>query len=153
MALDIFTIQETSGGAFSGESDLKRLIEKIESALRGEWSPGANLREKSNFGGRENVFLVAPRVLVNNSASRTHSVVEINGSDRPGFLHDVTRKLADLGLQISSALVTTYGERVVDIFYVKDVYGMQITNERKLEQVKNGIQETLAIKSGHHDQL
>ncbi|MGA0346756.1 MAG: [protein-PII] uridylyltransferase [Alphaproteobacteria bacterium] len=153
MALDIFTIQETSGGAFSGESDLKRLIEKIESALRGEWSPGANLREKSNFGGRENVFLVAPRVLVNNSASRTHSVVEINGSDRPGFLHDVTRKLADLGLQISSALVTTYGERVVDIFYVKDVYGMQITNERKLEQVKNGIQETLAIKSGHDDEL
>ena len=153
MALDIFTIQDSRGAAFSGESDLKRLIKKIESALRGEWSPGANLREKSNFGGRENVFWVAPRVLVNNSASRTHSVIEINGSDRPGFLHDVTRKLADLGLQISSALVTTYGERVVDIFYVKDVYGMQITNERKLEQVKNGIQETLAIKSGHHDQL
>ena len=74
--------------------------------------------------------------------------MEINGRDRPGFLHDVTHTLAKLGLQISSALVTTYGERVVDVFYVKDVYGMQITNKRKLEQIKDRVQKTIVVNSG-----
>ena len=44
--------------------------------------PGQISGKSQIFKGRENVFLVAPRVLVNNSASRTHSVVEINGRDR-----------------------------------------------------------------------
>ena len=70
-------------------------------------------------------------------------MIEVNGRDRPGLLHDVTRKLTELGLQISSALITTYGERAVDVFYVKDAFGMQISHKAKLEQIREGILEAL----------
>jgi [protein-PII] uridylyltransferase len=60
-----------------------------------------------------------------------HTVIEVNGRDRPGFLYDVTRAITDLGLQIASAKITTYGERVVDVFYVKDVFGHKVTHDGK----------------------
>jgi len=143
MALDIFAIQDSTGNAFVRQGDIDRLTARIEQALRGEWRPSVELQKKPVISSRDDVFSVSPRVLINNGASRTHSVIEINGRDRTGFLHDVTRTLADLGLQVSSALVTTYGERAVDVFYVKDGFGMQITNERKLDQIREALLETL----------
>ena len=54
----------------------------------------------------------------------------------PGLLHRMTQALADLGLQIQTATVSTYGERVVDVFYVKDLYGLQVHNEARLETIR-----------------
>ena len=48
----------------------------------------------------------------------------------------MTRSLTQIGLQISSALITTYGERAVDVFYVKDTFGMQVTHQAKLDQIR-----------------
>jgi [protein-PII] uridylyltransferase len=50
---------------------------------------------------------VPPRVVIDNHASNTHTVLEVNGRDRPGLLHDVTAAISDQGLQIASAHVTT----------------------------------------------
>ena len=62
--------------------------------------------------------------------------MEINARDRAGLLHQVTRSLTQIGLQISSALITTYGERAVDVFYVKDAFGMQVTHQATLDQIR-----------------
>jgi [protein-PII] uridylyltransferase len=144
MALDMFAIQNTSRTAYSQKQQLDRLKNRIEQTLRGRLRPDRELAGKPTIPTRTEVFTVAPRVLISNSASRTHSVIEINGRDRPGLLHDVTRELTDLNLQISSALITTYGERAVDVFYVKDAFGMQVTHERKLEQIRERLLEALS---------
>ena len=89
------------------------------------------------IAARTRVFTVAPRVIIDNQASATHTVIEINGRDRPGFLFSVTRVLYSLSLQISSSKISTYGERAVDVFYVKDTFGMQVTHEAKLDQIRN----------------
>jgi [protein-PII] uridylyltransferase len=70
-------------------------------------------------------------------------VIEINGRDRPGLLYTITNVLTKLSLQISSALVTTYGERAVDVFYVKDAFGMQVTHKGKLEQIRTALRKSL----------
>ena len=72
-----------------------------------------------------------------------HTVIEVNGRDRPGLLHDVTSAISEEGLQIASAHVTTYGVRAVDVFYVKDVFGMKVENERKLHQLRLALLEAL----------
>ena len=84
------------------------------------------------LGRRMRAIHVPPRVVIDNHASNTHTVLEVNGRDRPGLLHDVTAAISDQGLQIASAHVTTYGVRAVDVFYVKDVFGLKVENERKL---------------------
>jgi [protein-PII] uridylyltransferase len=143
MALDVFEIQDAQGGAYEQKAQISRLEKRIVQALEGRVRAARELAAKPAIESRTQVFTVAPRVLINNSASRTHSVVEVNGRDRPGLLHDVTQALTDLGLQISSAMIFTYGERAVDVFYVKDAFGMQVTNEGKLARLREALEMAL----------
>ena len=62
--------------------------------------------------------------------------IPVNGRDRVGFLYDVTSAITELGLKISSAHITTYGEHVVDTFYVKDIFGLKLTHEAKLNHIR-----------------
>jgi len=134
MAVDVFTVQGVDGEAYT---DVERLKTVISKALMGDVYVA---REVEKRPGRESkrmsAFTVAPRILVDNTASATHTLVEINGRDRPGLLFDLASALRDLGLQINSAHISTYGVRVVDVFYVKDVFGMKITNDNKLKQIR-----------------
>ena len=68
--------------------------------------------------------------------SRTHTVIEVNGRDRKGLLYDLTRALSSLNLQIASAHISTFGETAVDVFYVKDVFGLQVTHDSRLNQIR-----------------
>ena len=92
------------------------------------------------------MFQVEPRVLIDNNASRTHSVIEVNGRDRPGLLFELAKTLKDLGLVIHSAHISTYGERVVDVFYVKDVFGLKIAHRSKMQRVQKQLAEALTAE-------
>ncbi|KAF0139417.1 MAG: protein-PII uridylyltransferase, partial [Rhodospirillaceae bacterium] len=127
MALDTFWIQGPVENVLKGN-------------MRSEWE----FRKRGrSFPSRTRVFKVPPRCIIDNNASKTHTVVEINGRDRPGFLFDVTSTLTALSLQISSAQIATYGERVVDVFYVKDIFGMKIMHETKIRQIRRRVLEVL----------
>jgi [protein-PII] uridylyltransferase len=140
MALDTFWIQDAEGGAFDKSDRLAKLGAMIERALTGRVHLSKELAAKrSSLPARTGVFRVAPRVILDNQASRTHTVIEVNGRDRAGFLYDVTAAITNQGLQISSAHISTYGERVVDVFYVKDVFGMKVDHEDKLRQLRDAL--------------
>jgi len=143
MALDVFSIQDSDGGPFERPERLARLAEVIERTLLGELRPRAQLARPSSIPSRTRVFTVAPRVLIDNAASATHTVIELNGRDRPGLLHDLARTLNGLGLQVATAKISTFGERVVDVFYVKDVFGLKIAHEGKLDEIRARLLETL----------
>ena len=80
---------------------------------------------------------------IDNPASNTFTVIEVNGRDRPGLLHDVTAAISEQGLQIGSAHITTYGERAVDVFYVKDLFGLKVVNQDKLKQVADTVEKSI----------
>ena len=145
MALDVFWIQDTNGGAFDAPHRLARLSVLIEQALSGRLRLASEIRKLSRglIGSRMRAIHVPPRVVVDNHASSTYTVLEVNGRDRPGLLHDVTARISALGLQIASAHVTTYGVRAVDVFYVKDVFGLKIENEQRLLQLRAALLEAL----------
>ena len=132
MALDTFWVQDAAGGAFDAPHRLARLSVLIEQALSGRLRLHDEIRKVRREPARLRAVTVPPRVVFDNHASNTHTVIEVNGRDRPGLLHDVTAAISDQGLQIASAHITTYGVRAVDVFYVKDVFGLKVENERKL---------------------
>jgi [protein-PII] uridylyltransferase len=145
MALDTFWIQDAAGGTFDAPHRLARLAVLIEQALSGRIRLAAEIRRVSKMllGRRMRAIHVPPRVVIDNHASNTHTVLEVNGRDRPGLLHDVTAAISDQGLQIASAHVTTYGVRAVDVFYVKDVFGLKVENERKLTTLRDALLKAL----------
>ncbi len=146
MALDTFRIQDAMGGAFEGGERLEKLKTRIEASASGRIYPARELRvvRAKALPSRTRVFKVPPAVIIDNGASRTHTVIEVNGRDRQGFLHDVTSMLTALNLQISSAHISTYGERVVDVFYVKDVFGLKIEDQAKLRRIERHLLEAIS---------
>lgn len=144
MALDTFWVQDPEGAAFDDSNRIERMKELVEKTLRGQLRPQQELDRRGARPSRTDVFAVEPRVLIDNRASNTHTVIEVNGRDRPGFLFEVTRTITDLGLSIASAHITTFGERAVDTFYVKDVFGLKITHAGKLEKIRKTLEAAIA---------
>ena len=62
-------------------------------------------------------------------ASDRSTVVEVRAHDAIGLLHRLTRALADAGLDVRSARVSTLGAEVVDAFYVVDGDGTPVTDD------------------------
>jgi [protein-PII] uridylyltransferase len=90
---------------------------------------------------------VDPRVLIDNKASANHTVIEVNGRDRPGLLCHLTAALVEHRLQIAIAKVSTYGEEVVDVFYVKDTFGMKVEHPVKVRQIQDALKDALQNSS------
>jgi [protein-PII] uridylyltransferase len=149
MALDTFMIQEAlpsdrSSTAFERPERLAKLAALIEQVLSGRLRLRDALAKRTAPPLRMAAFTAPPRVVIDNKASATHTLIEINGADRPGLLFNVTNALTELGLSIGTAKIATYGERVVDVFYVKDVFGHKIDEERKLTRVRERVLAALA---------
>ncbi|HEX5078940.1 MAG TPA: ACT domain-containing protein, partial [Geminicoccaceae bacterium] len=144
MALDSFGIQNVEDlGAVDDPGRLRRIRSNVADALAGAIRLDQALEGRRSLPKRADVFEVEPRVLIDNNASRTLTVIEVNGRDRPGLLYDVARGLKDLGVVIVSAHISTYGERVVDVFYVKDVFGLKINQGQKLRQIQRRLAAAL----------
>jgi [protein-PII] uridylyltransferase len=139
MALDSFLVQDESGEAFARPDKLAKLSVLIEQTLSGRIRPLAELGKRRPLQTRTQVFKVEPRVLIDNKVSNRHTVIEVNGRDRPGLLYAVTRALANLSLQVYAAKISTYGEQVVDVFYAKDLFGMKVEHPSKVQAVHEGL--------------
>src|SRR5437762_9634976 len=144
MAPDTPWVQDQEGGPFARRDKLAKLAFVFENVLTGDLKPHIELERPQPFPSRTRVFTVPPRVLIDNNASRSHTVIEVNGRDRPGLLYEVTRELTRLNLQVSSAKISTYGEKVVDVFYVKNLFGHKIEHPVKLDEIRAALGAVLA---------
>ncbi len=144
MALDHFTVQDHDDAAIASPKRLKRMEEVIRKTLAGDVIPREEFAKPPSIPSRtRKVFKVAPAVFIDNGISHTHTVIEVNGRDRPGLIHNLTRALFDLKLTISSAHIATYGERAVDTFYVRDLFGHKITHESRLKTIEERLIQAL----------
>jgi [protein-PII] uridylyltransferase len=104
-----------------------RIGDAIEQAVRGQLKLPEVVAKRAASKGRLKAFAIEPEVSINNQWSARYTVVEVTGLDRPGLLYELTATLSKLNLNIASAHVATFGERVVDVFYVTDLLGAQIS--------------------------
>ncbi|MEJ1967238.1 MAG: [protein-PII] uridylyltransferase [Rhizomicrobium sp.] len=141
-ALDVFSLQDAEGGAFGDTARIERLRQSVEKTLRGELYPRQAIARRP-AKRRSSAFQVTPRVNFDNDASASATVVEVEGLDRPGLLYDVADAIFQSGLSISSAMVSTYGERAVDVFYVRDGFGHKVRHEERLKAVRERLLKAL----------
>jgi [protein-PII] uridylyltransferase len=113
-----------------------RIGDAIEKALRGEIKLPDVVPKRAPPKGKLKAFALEPEVTINNHWSARYTVVEVTGLDRPGLLYELTTTLSKLNLNIASAHVATFGERVVDVFYVTDLLGAQITAPTRQAAIK-----------------
>ncbi|EJF90343.1 [protein-PII] uridylyltransferase [Bartonella tamiae] len=134
-ALDIILIKR----AFDFDEDetkrARRVKEIIEQALKGTIRLPDEIARHAPPKRTRKIFDVTPTVEINNDLSETFSVIEVKSMDRPGLLSDLTKTLSDLSLDIASAHITTFGEKAIDSFYVRDLIGHKLTNPQRQTRI------------------
>jgi [protein-PII] uridylyltransferase len=141
-ALDVFRVRDTFGSAFDEPARVERLRQMIMKTLAGEILPRSQFAKRTR-GKREAAFDVAVRVNFDNEASARATVIEVESHDKIGLVYEITRTLSELGLSISSAIITTYGELAVDVFYVRDGYGHKILRPSRLAEIETRLRTAL----------
>ena len=142
LALDTVSVSR----AFDQDDDetrrAGRIANGIERALRGQIRLGDMVAAKDSTPKGRSAFALHPEIIVDNAASRRHTVLQVSGVDRPGLLYDLTRALAGLSLNIASAHVATFGEKAVDSFYVSDLTGAKVTDPARQEVIRRVLGDT-----------
>ena len=137
LALDVLWVQDATRQAITDSDALARLHTNIEKSMFGHLDIDTAMRARLRATPARMRRITAPsRVLINNQISPTHTVIEINGKDAPGLLYRLTGALAEMGVQIQMASVSTYGNRVVDVFYVKDSFGLKLEAKARIKALE-----------------
>jgi [protein-PII] uridylyltransferase len=99
----------------------------------------AHLAERDRAYRPAAAHVTAPRVLWVDDASEHSSVVEVRAHDAVGLLYRLTRALADAGLDVRSARVSTLGAEVVDAFYVAESDGSPVAATARRAEVEGAL--------------
>ena len=139
---DAFWIQDSEGNAYEA-SKLPRLRQMIEKTLRGEVIARDALKSRDKVKKREKAFRVPTSITFDNDGSEIYTIIEVDTRDRPGLLYDLARALASANVYIANAVIATYGEQVVDTFYVKDMFGLKYYSESKQRTLEKRLREAI----------
>jgi [protein-PII] uridylyltransferase len=137
VALEVFSGVDRFG-RLAGAADRERATELLSDALAGNLPLEERLAERTRRY-RNPLLTRAERdvaVRVDLEASTFATVVEIHAPDDIGLLARVAAVFADLELDVSQAIVSTVGDRVVDVFYLQDANGQKITDRLTLERLR-----------------
>src|SRR5450631_2045271 len=139
LALDTISLSREFERDEDEQRRANRIADSIEKALRGELRLPETLGTRVAPKGRIRAFALEPTVTINNQWSHRYTMMEVTGLDRTGLLYEMTTTLSKLNLNIASAHVATFGERVVDVFYITDLMGAQITSPTRQAAIKRAM--------------
>jgi len=84
------------------------------------------------------------QIEIDNDVSIGETVVDVVTPDRTGLLYDISRTFFELNCTIDRAKITTYADRVIDVFYIRDAGGEKITSKERLKQIQETITDAVA---------
>ena len=109
--------------------DWSRLTDDVRRAIKGFLAIDARIAERARVYRRRSALAAreAGTSVVFDTASATNAtIVEVRTADHVGVLYQVTRILAEMGLNIRYAKIQTLAHEVVDAFYVTGPDGPKI---------------------------
>jgi [protein-PII] uridylyltransferase len=134
--------------AYGKEPNWPAVEADIVRALDGGVAFESRLADRARqYAGRPGVRAATPartQVGTDTEASAAATLVEVRAPDRIGTLYRITRVLADLGLDIRSAKVSTVGHEVVDTFYVVEADGSKVTDADRLATIEGALRVALS---------
>ena len=140
---DAFWIQDAEGSPYEA-ARLPRLTKMIHKILKGEVVPREALQSRDRIRKREKAFKRPTHIIFDNDGSEIYTIIEVDTRDRPGLLYDLARTLAANNVYVANAVIATYGEQVVDTFYVKDMFGLKYHSRSKQKSLEAKLRRAIA---------
>jgi [protein-PII] uridylyltransferase len=147
IATAAFWLQDAGGKPYE-KARLTRLRNAVTRTLNGEIVAREALKDKDKIKKRERDFVVPTRLSFDNTGSDIFTIIEVETRDRPGLLYDLARTRTANNISISSAIIATYGEQAVDVFYIKDLFGLKLQTESKRRTLETRLRAVIDGASG-----
>jgi len=142
--LDVFHVQGADEKALSIEDDLQRLQQRLEDVLK----KGFAQHMMPTVVPQSKITVLMRQVPVHahelSLASSHQTAVEVTASDQPGLLTRLSWVISELGFTLKGANITTFGERVVDVFFVEDKHG-ECLSEHQVQTLCQKLKETACL--------
>ena len=119
----------------------------IGEILSGQTKPRPQSSLAKSQEAKLSAFDVKAKVLIDNELSNKFTVIEVEGLDRHGLLAQLADELSNLSLDIGSAHIVTFGEKIVDTFYVTDLTGNKIDDKNRKSKIKSALKKILKRKT------
>jgi [protein-PII] uridylyltransferase len=138
---DMFTVLDDEGAEVADPALREQIVSRVTATLANP--------EPSTSGQGQRVSRQLKELTIPASVSLTPqqdseaAILKITASDRPGLLANLALVLVELGLEISSARITTLGERVEDIFSVTAMDGEGLASPETCYEIENAIRQRL----------
>jgi [protein-PII] uridylyltransferase len=144
-ALDILHVNSPHGGVIDKPAKWERVRSELQGVIEGRLKVAELVARRTGSG----LLTVRPkprypdRIEFDIDVSREYTVIDIFTYDRVGLLYRITRTLAELGLYIYVAKISTKVDQVADTFYVKDIFGHKVSSPDKLAEIRRQLQAAL----------
>jgi [protein-PII] uridylyltransferase len=142
LAVDTLQIESLERKPILDERLWQRLNEELFAVLvegrEVTYRPGRTI-----FARKERAVPVTTVIEVNNRISDMYTVIDVTTQDRLGLLYLITTTLFEIGINIHLAKVLTEATRAIDVFYVTDLLGEKIVDERAIEDIRSRLHTAL----------
>jgi [protein-PII] uridylyltransferase len=137
LALEVYRVATPSGGETAREQTWSDFHKSLAALLSENIDVEALLRRRGRPVGVTRSPMKAPgSATITNDDSDFYTIADIAANDRLGLLHDLTRVIAEHGLEIYISKAATTLDQVTDTFYLKDRNGKKITDAEKIESLR-----------------
>ncbi|KAJ6821932.1 putative ACT domain-containing protein ACR8 [Iris pallida] len=89
-----------------------------------------------------------PRVVVDNAASSSATLVKVDSARNHAFLLDTVQVLTDLNLSVVKAYITSDGAYSMDVFHVTDQHGRKLTDSDAISHIQQSLQSPIRPSEG-----
>jgi [protein-PII] uridylyltransferase len=90
---------------------------------------------------------VATEIVMDDRASRRHTVIEVFAKDRPGLLYTLAQTLHEMSVSIVLSKINTEGTRVADVFYVTELDGSKVEPGPRFKAIRDALSFALERQS------
>jgi [protein-PII] uridylyltransferase len=137
LAMEIYRLPSIGGGVEEEEAERLRLERRVLSVIEDRQSVESLIIARPSTGPRP-ARVQPPVVRISNEDSDFYSIVDVEAQDRPGLLYDITRTLAEVGLNVVISRASTRASRVRDAFYVTEE-GHKIVDPNRQEVIQRAL--------------
>jgi len=144
IALDIIKVRPPLDRILEDER-WEKVKKDLEDAIQDKLDIETAIKKKSSFY-RPKIRPLSKRpkkVVIDNRTSSFFTIIEVHASDFMGLLYRITNAIFKCGLDIWFAKLATKVDQVVDIFYVRDLDGQKISDQKYIKKIKSEIDKVI----------
>lgn len=148
VAVDVLYVRGEDEALCDDPKRWEQVKADLREVVRGETTV-VKLLEQRRLGsglGFRHQPAVKTEVVVSNTDSASETIIDVFGRDQLGILYRLAQALADEGLSISLAKISTQGLRIADGFYVTDsITGAKVVEPGRIAGIKTAVRAAWSV--------